>query len=440
MSIRPRRRVRAHRSGLADGDDKCKAFVGIVPATEGQVMANPSVFAIYWGDYFAVAAPDTVRLMNRFLEGFFDSAYMRGLSEYGVSKPRFAGWTTISSSTSAPQPVMSDDDIEDQLNAWLDAGRVPQIQPDFDQGELLYLILCPFGTTLTLPGEDPTELIGYHAAGHRGTFLGLGEPNLFFAAIPWKHPSANPAPQDYADELATAGISHELVEAFTDPDGEGFITDDGCELADICQFKSGAVRINGFLVETYWSNRAFACVAPQEPPPPPPPPRAPWVRAWCEPAEVPFDTPTQVTIHAVDSATGALIAGDVEVGGAKWGRTNTPNTLTLSKLTTPRLLDVESSKQLGRLCTTQVVSEWPAAEVRPDDPTYAPVEVSLGPAREEPETCVVWEPGALNPALQLLGKLSLLVVEHGGDPVPDPVLAAFLEHELSAARERGRGR
>jgi hypothetical protein len=62
-------------------------------------------------------------------------------------------------------------------------------------------------------------------------------------------------------------ISHELVEAATDPDGRGFLgvkgTCDGpgwCEIADICE--STLSTVDGITVQAYWSNQDNDCVAP----------------------------------------------------------------------------------------------------------------------------------------------------------------------------------
>ena len=67
-------------------------------------------------------------------------------------------------------------------------------------------------------------------------------------------------------DSATAILSHELVEAVTDPEGTGFLGVAGtchqhgwCEIADIC---GSTGLINGVTVQSYWSNRTRNCIIP----------------------------------------------------------------------------------------------------------------------------------------------------------------------------------
>jgi hypothetical protein len=67
---------------------------------------------------------------------------------------------------------------------------------------------------------------------------------------------------------ATRAISHELVEAVTDPDGDALRGVSGtcrqsgwCEIADIC---SDIGVIDDIAVSPYWSDRAHSCVTPDQ--------------------------------------------------------------------------------------------------------------------------------------------------------------------------------
>jgi hypothetical protein len=64
----------------------------------------------------------------------------------------------------------------------------------------------------------------------------------------------------------TAHVSHELVEAATDPDGGGLLGLKGtcdepgwCEIADVCESLS---ILDGVTVQAYWSNQHNACIVP----------------------------------------------------------------------------------------------------------------------------------------------------------------------------------
>ena len=79
-------------------------------------------------------------------------------------------------------------------------------------------------------------------------------------------------------DYITTTFTHELVEAMTDPDGDGWQVDprdgtDWNEIADVCN--NASMRVNGVAVAAYFSRSYKACVVPQPDPPPPPPPPPP---------------------------------------------------------------------------------------------------------------------------------------------------------------------
>lgn len=59
-------------------------------------------------------------------------------------------------------------------------------------------------------------------------------------------------------------FSHELVEACTDPEGDGIqvnppSSSNWHEIGDVC---SSAASLNGVMVQSYWSQRDQACIIP----------------------------------------------------------------------------------------------------------------------------------------------------------------------------------
>jgi hypothetical protein len=72
------------------------------------------------------------------------------------------------------------------------------------------------------------------------------------------------------DDL-TAILSHELVEAATDPEGTAIVGIEGtcgtregwCEIGDICEECAQCYgRVNGVWVQAYWSDRDQQCIIP----------------------------------------------------------------------------------------------------------------------------------------------------------------------------------
>ena len=59
-------------------------------------------------------------------------------------------------------------------------------------------------------------------------------------------------------------VGHELVEAFTDLDGSGYVSSNGCEIGDICETKA-LFAYRGWTVEQYWSNWDSACIQGDQP-------------------------------------------------------------------------------------------------------------------------------------------------------------------------------
>jgi hypothetical protein len=79
-------------------------------------------------------------------------------------------------------------------------------------------------------------------------------------------------------DFTTSTFTYELVEAMTDPDGDGWQVDprndtSWNEIADVCANRT--MRVNGVSVAAYFSTSNNACVVPQPDPPPPPPPPPP---------------------------------------------------------------------------------------------------------------------------------------------------------------------
>jgi hypothetical protein len=87
-----------------------------------------------------------------------------------------------------------------------------------------------------------------------------------FAAVAFPPPASGAAAIDIVNSI-TYCLSHEMVEAMSNPRGNGFHSAaNGCEIADICEVdpKTGAivtVTVGQWSVEQYWSNAAKACVS-----------------------------------------------------------------------------------------------------------------------------------------------------------------------------------
>ncbi len=168
------------------------------------------------------------------------SSYLTGLTQYrGSGHGVLRGSRLVA--ISDPPVGFTDEQVAEFVDAQITAGAIPT--PD---DQTLYGVVLPAGVS-----PESTGWAGEHNYYKRS---GQKIPYAWFSN---------------AGDLAsiTGIISHELVEAATDPDGSGFLgvngTCDGpgwCEIADICQSTSSTVE--GVTVQGYWSNRDNHCVVP----------------------------------------------------------------------------------------------------------------------------------------------------------------------------------
>jgi hypothetical protein len=243
----------------------CHGYTGGVSLPNGNVaknvvMTSPKVYAIYWDEYFR-ANPQAVYTMNQFFSQILTGLYMRQLEQYGVGQGRFLGSSTIVPDPVTPPPAsLGADQIVTQLRQWITSGTVT-VQP---QRNLLYVIFTPNSTNM-----------GPCVAGlHGGATYPLGatgQDNLFWAAIQQWHEYGPPPVSGFADSCTWA-VSHEMVEALTNPDGtSGWAyrsKGNVCEIADICECAQGSrtnktpiitTAVDGWVVETYWDNVNKSC-------------------------------------------------------------------------------------------------------------------------------------------------------------------------------------
>jgi hypothetical protein len=221
----------------------------------GPVLPAPQLYLIYWGTAWTpqTAATPTAAEVTGAVGTLMASGYLTGLIQYrGTGHGALRGSALITSSD--PPDRFTDHQVAAFIDAQLSAGTVPGPGPG---NQTVYGVVMPTGVT--------PESTGW--AGEHHSYPRPGQ-KIHYAWF------------TNAGDLGsiTAIISHELVEAATDPDGSGFLgvnrTCDGpgwCEIADICQ--STWASIDGITVHRYWSNQAGACIAPSSPAPGHLPPR-----------------------------------------------------------------------------------------------------------------------------------------------------------------------
>jgi hypothetical protein len=210
----------------------------------GAVLRAIEVHLVYWGiDWTGAHAPTADRITAA-VQTMLASSFMAGLHQYrGIGRGTVRDATTV---TDPDAPIQFDDDeISDFLDARFSAGTLAR--PDAGN-QNLYLVMTPFGTS-SRERDFAGEHNFYERSGHR----------VHFAWITYQRTL----------ETATSLISHEVVEAATDPEGGAVLGVDRtcdrpgwCEISDVCS-RTGVV--DGVVVQSYWSSADDACVVGDSP-------------------------------------------------------------------------------------------------------------------------------------------------------------------------------
>jgi hypothetical protein len=181
------------------------------------------------------------------------SVYLLGLQQYGIqAKAGLTGQSIIVTSPEPPNPFTTNN-VGNKIWDLIDAGAYPE--PEDAAYPNFYIVVMP-------PGVVPTNnnINGAHSSASDYDFL-QGTESLAFAWVRF----------GTLDQI-TFTLSHELVEAMTDPYGNAVQVNprnsqSWNELGDV---GASSGRINGILVSSYFSAKAGACIIPTAPPPPPP--------------------------------------------------------------------------------------------------------------------------------------------------------------------------
>ncbi|MBV9536143.1 MAG: hypothetical protein JO321_12100, partial [Solirubrobacterales bacterium] len=219
---------------------------------------------IYWDQYFT-DTPEAVISMDQFVSDLANGSYWDGLIQYGVGTASLHGDVVIDMKTyptpnsQHPGQTFSEQQMQTQLIAWLDQDEVWP-KPAGDEENLVYLIFAPSDTTLSL-GGNVGGFCGYH---YHGSYNATTSRDNLIWGIVSGYEKASTG-QEFVNSVSYC-VSHELSEAFSNPDGGGWFNDNGCEIGDICEAAAGGaccitVGYMGWQVEEYWSNLDGRCVS-----------------------------------------------------------------------------------------------------------------------------------------------------------------------------------
>jgi len=226
----------------------------------GSVLTSIRVYHIYWSGDYAFRTP-----VEAFVTCILQSAYIDWLAEYSTSSRTPIGRGIFMGSTQLAGPVsgrVSRQDVTDALVAGLKNDSL--LAASLNQQDALYMFYFDSSVTLTLDEQQgpqscsPGGFTGYHSY----FFSEVLAQSFLFAVI--ADCTGPAAAWDVQLDAITATVSHEIIEAITDPYGSGWYQRGPAaflEIADVCEFWApfscyGTV----WQVNPGWSNTEHACV------------------------------------------------------------------------------------------------------------------------------------------------------------------------------------
>lgn len=232
----------------------------------GHVLSHVKVDLVVWDRWsYGRSVPlSGTRSMSSFFRGVTASKYLDWLSEYDtptqhIGRGSLEGVYTLHPPSAANGSTVSGTQIESALHSLIDTGRLPK--PSTDR---VYAIFFRSGQTIVTPdGNSTNNFCAYHDT------MTYKSSTAYYAVLPYEVTNRGCRMASTYFNSTTTIVSHELVEAITDP-GVGlnrvaWYDRANGESADICAGASSAVSIVGgdgvsYTVQRIWSNRARACI------------------------------------------------------------------------------------------------------------------------------------------------------------------------------------
>lgn len=263
VSTSPRRSVSKCSRGAGGVNAVCHTYTGGVVALGSDVMKQPKVVPIYWGNTILGNAAYKLAF-DQFFSELLNSDYVDRLRQYNVQQPIVMPSHAIGGTATS----VSSGDVANNLTTWFNNHTVPPPNPLSDAANWYYVILAPPGATVGQPGE-----CGYHSNSivEVITLSGiLPVPEIFDVAwglVFFPPPAPGASPASVVNSVCYC-LVHEMVEAFTNPRGNGWSVNvpasggnagQNCEIGDLCETKAFH-NVGRWSVETYWSNQDNGCV------------------------------------------------------------------------------------------------------------------------------------------------------------------------------------
>jgi hypothetical protein len=211
----------------------------------GHVIKAAQVELIFWGADWNAANEAPVQGA---VGSILNSHYMDSLKQYGGIQKGTLDHSYSFTGTS-PAATFTNDNVQEMLKSHFKDGSLPA--PKDDKSNLLYMVIPQSGSTAVEGGS--ADIGGKHDTGAYGTLAGTVHYHYGWTI----NENGN------LDAL-TYYFSHELAEAVTDPDYHSYQFAPGNAVNEISdnEAQNYAYRLDGVLVQSYWSDSDQRCVVP----------------------------------------------------------------------------------------------------------------------------------------------------------------------------------
>ncbi|HET9730591.1 MAG TPA: hypothetical protein VFR41_14260 [Acidimicrobiia bacterium] len=231
----------------------------------GPVLSHVVVDPVIWGrwSYGSRVPISGTRSLSSFYRGITQSRYFDWLSEYNtptqsIGRGSFGQVYRITPSAAHDGTTVTSDDIAAELNSQIAAGHLPK--PSTNR---LYVVLFHANQVISTPfGNSRTTFCAYHDS------IAHTSHRIDLAVIPYEVGNAGCQPASSTFTNLTTVMSHELIEAVTDPavglHKLAWYDQTYGEIGDICARTTPGSVTGGdgvaYVVQREWSNRRRACV------------------------------------------------------------------------------------------------------------------------------------------------------------------------------------
>lgn len=271
MAKVPRRAatILSHAERSAAGSDIVrKTFadsVGLTTSDNGgpKIVSSVYISIIFWGKEWVRVAPPppvSVTAVSNATAKIVYGPYLSGLSQWGINPIIQDCWFHVEGTTDPPlsPKTFTDPNVDAFLQGLADAGTLVNVEtrggPAVLWGNPKSFVCVIMPTNANFATANITGQHSTYSWTHKRDVHGYNESKIELAWVT----------NDGTLDTITTIFSHELAEAFTDPEGDAVQVNprnatNWNEIGDAC---SSTLVVDGVTVQSYWSDADNACIVP----------------------------------------------------------------------------------------------------------------------------------------------------------------------------------